>query len=198
MIASLIESGHADIAGRLLCCQHDRLNRQPGCYPWRCRAPGCAACRRTLARRWWQAFDAWITRSETSLAIIPVVCDPISAARKLRKSLRDVRDRAARRDCRWRAVAMAGLVDGDRALILLQHPGIDWMRLWTVLERRSPDVVLTNPGSVEPTSALTVEAAAALARRRRGIEPVRIIVLPQVIAPAVGQDHWDEPMPMLL
>lgn len=91
---------------------------------------------------------------------------------------------------------MAGLVDADRVL-LVQHPGIDRALLWTVLERRWPDVVLADPGCIEPASAMTVGAAASLACRRRRIEPVRIVILPQALAPAAGQENWDEPMPML-
>lgn len=198
MIAHLVESGHDGIAERLRRCQHERQHRQPRQYPWRCRSPGCWACRRTLARRWWQAFDAWITGPETSLVIIQLAGDPINATRKLRKSLRDVRDRAGRQDHRWRVVAMAGLADGNRGLILAQHPGIDRASFWVMLERRWPNVVLADLGSVEPASALAARDAAALARCRRGIEPVRVIVLPQVLASATEQENWDEPMPMLL
>lgn len=128
--------------------------------------------------------------------ISPLPGDPINAMRKLRKGLRDVRDRTARKDHRWGAVAMAGLVDGDRALLLVQHHGIDRASLWSVLERRWPGVLLTDPGCIEPASAMTVGDAAALACRRRGLEPIRIIILPQVIAMTM-QANWDEPMPML-
>ena len=92
---------------------------------------------------------------------------------------------------------MAGLVDGGRALILVRHPGVDRASLWSVLEGRWPQVLLADAGCAEPASAMTVEAAAALARRRRGIEPVRIVVLPQVLASATGQENWGEPMPVL-
>jgi hypothetical protein len=150
-----------------------------------------------LVRKWWQAFGGWLTGPEISLAIIPLPGNPIRAIRKLRKGLRDVRDRAARRDHRWGAVGMAGLLmDGDRALLLVQHHGIGRPLLWSVLERRWPNVLLTDPGSIEPTSAMPVGDAAALACRRRGLEPIRIIVLPQVIAMTLQAD-WDEPMPML-
>ena len=91
---------------------------------------------------------------------------------------------------------MGGLVDGGRMLLRVQHPGIARAALWSVLERRWSTVVLTDPGATEPASAMTVGNAAALARRRRGLEPVRIVVLPQVAAAAISQDGWDEPMPM--
>ena len=92
---------------------------------------------------------------------------------------------------------MGGLADGGRMLLRVRHPGIGRAALWSVLERRWPTVVLTDPGTIEPVSAMTVEDAAALARRRRGLEPVRLVILPQVTAAAVSQDGRDEPMPML-
>lgn len=90
---------------------------------------------------------------------------------------------------------MAGLVDGDRALLLVQHPGIDRVEAWATLRRRWPDVVLSSPGDIAPSSAMTVGDAAALARCRRGLEPSRIVILPQVLAMMLQTD-WDEPMPM--
>ena len=129
--------------------------------------------------------------------VIPLHGGPIGSTKKLRKSLRDVRDRAAQQDHRWRAVAMAGLEDGHQALILVQHPDLRRVSLWSMLKRRWPNVLLTDPGSTEPTSTMTVEAAVALARRRRGVEPIRIVVLPQVAAATVSQGRRDEPMPML-
>ena len=92
---------------------------------------------------------------------------------------------------------MGGLVDGGRMLLRVQHPGIDRAALWSVLERRWPTVVLTDPGAIEPASAMTVGNAAALARRGRGLEPVRTAILPQVLASATGQENWGEPMPVL-
>ena len=197
VVADLAESGHDGIAARLRRCQRDRQHRQEGQYPWRCRSPGCWACRRSLVRRWWEAFDSWITGPgpAASLAIIPLPDSLVSAVKKLRKGLRDVRDRAARQDHRWKAMAMAGLADGDRALMLVQHPGIKRASLWSVLELRWPDVVLADPGRIEPTSAMPVGTAAALARRRRGIEPIRVVVPPQVMA-AVSQEDWNEPLPV--
>lgn len=133
-------NGHHDVAERFYRCQHDRQHRQIGWYPWRCRSPGCGACRRNLVRTWWQAFGGWLTGPEISLAIVPLCDDPIRAIRRLRKGLRDVRDRTARQDHRWAAVAIAGLVDGDRALLLVEHHGIERRLLWSVLERRWPNV----------------------------------------------------------
>jgi hypothetical protein len=63
-----------------------------------------------------------------------------------------------------------------------------------VLERRWPKVGLCDPGDIEPSALMSAEDAASLARRRRGIEPLRVIVMPQV---AAATNPWDEAMPML-
>jgi hypothetical protein len=125
-----------------------------------------------MAGRWWRGFRIWLVGTEISLAIIALNGDPITATRRLRKGLRDVRDRAARHDHRWAAVAMAGLTDEGRALILIQHAGITRDELWTRFERRWPAVIVVDRGDATPSSRMTVDAAAALARRRRGIEPI--------------------------
>ena len=137
-------------------------------------------------------FRDWISGFDTSLAVIRISGDPISAIRRLRKGLRDSRDRTARQDHRWRGVAMAGLMDRERLLILIQHPGIDRTEVWSVLERRYPEVWLYGPADIEPSAVTTVEGAASLARCRRGIEPIRIVILEQV---AASHDKLEEPMP---
>jgi hypothetical protein len=147
-------------------------------------------------RRWWRGFQVWLTGPDISLAIIPVAGDLISDTRRLRKGMRDVRDRTAHRDPRWAGVAIAGLTDGDRALILIRHPGIDRAEVWARFERRWPEIVLCNPGKFEPSYQMAVANAVALARCRRGIEPTRIVVMPQVAATLSLSEG--EPMPMLI
>jgi hypothetical protein len=137
----------------------------------------------------------WLNALEISLALIPINDNLLNGTRRLRKALRDVRDRSARHDRRFATVAMAGLVGGDRALVLVQHPGIDRAEVWRMLERRWPEVTVTDPGDIIPTSVMTVEDAAALARRKRGVEPIRIIIAPQA---AARTDPWGEPMPLLV
>jgi hypothetical protein len=151
VISALIESGHHEIARRLARCQHERRHRQPG-WPWRCRSPGCWACRRTLMRRWWRGFRLWFGDTDVSLMQIPISGDLISITRRLRKGLRDVRDRTGRHNRRWAGVAMAGLADGDHALIQVKHPGFNRAEVWARFERRWPGIVIGDPGSLEPTS----------------------------------------------
>ena len=126
---------------------------------------------------------------------MPTTGSLLASTQRLRKGLRDVRDRAARTDPLWRAVTIGGLLNSERALLLVGHADISRCDLWTVLERRWPEVVVTAAVSIEPSLMLTVEDAAALAVKRRGLEPSRIIVPGQ--RPLESDGDWDEPMPML-
>jgi hypothetical protein len=91
-------------------------------------------------------------------------------------------------------VAMAGLADGDRALILIKHDGIDRAEVWAVLERRWPEVGLCDPRDIEPSAAMSAEDAASLARCRRGVDPLRIVILEQA---AASLNQLEEAMPFL-
>ena len=193
VIAALLASGDRGIAQRLQRCRYDRQHRQSR-WPWRCHSPGCWACRRTMVRRWWRGIARWLADADTSLAVIPTIGDPLTATRRLRRSLRDVRDRAARCDHCWCAMALGGLVGDDRAVVLMQHHKIDCEEVWTVLERRWPETVLTEPGAIEPAWEMTAEHAATLARHRRGVEPLRIIVPAQRVS---MQRNRDAPMPIV-
>jgi hypothetical protein len=75
-------------------------------------------------------------------------------------------------------------------LILIKHAGIHRAEVRLILARRWPEVVLQDIGDHLPSSSMTVEGATLLARRRRGIEPIRIVTPPQVV-PATAWD--DEP-----
>jgi hypothetical protein len=194
VIATLIESGDEHVAGRLTRCQRERRCRSNRC-PWRCQSAGCWQCRRAIMRRWWRGFRIWHGDAAVSLAVIPLSGELISATRRLRKGVRDVRDRTARHDRRWARVAMAGLVDGDRALILIDHPGITRAEVWSVFERRWPEIGLQDAGDIEPSSPMIVEDAVALARRRRGVEPIRIVVLAQMAMSPGSTSENDQPMP---
>jgi hypothetical protein len=195
VIASLAAGGHLCLAVRLARCQYDRQHREAGRYPWRCRSAGCWGCRRSVCRRWWKSFERWLAGPEVSLVIIPLIGDSIAGIRKLRKALRDARDRAARDDARWRHVAFGGMLGEDRMLMLVQHTGISREDVCRMLERRWSDVVVTDPDGIVPFS-INQNLAEHLARCRRGIEPIRIVI-PMQRAGAMMGDEWDEPMPFL-
>jgi len=86
----------------------------------------------------------------------------------------------ARRNRRWRKVGFAGMVGGDAiALALITHEGVDRLEVLSVLRRRWPEVRVKTVEQKEPTWVMTAEDAAGLGRCRRGIEPLRIVILPQ-------------------
>jgi hypothetical protein len=90
---------------------------------------------------------------------------------------------------------------GDhRALVMISHQGVDRRAVLDVLWRRWPDMVLKDFEDEEPVWETTAEDAAELGSRRRGIEPLRIIVMPQritrvIVAPA---PVMLEPMPVIV
>lgn len=143
--------------------------------------------------RWWRERQSWCDGLDISLATIPITGDPFTVIQKLRRSLRDLRDRAAaHQDSRWAGVAFAGMLSQDSAVVFVQHSNIDRTVVWTKLEERWPQIVLADPDGHRPLWDMATEHAAELARRRRGIEPIRLIVRSQV-ALASG---YDEPMPI--
>jgi hypothetical protein len=119
--------------------------------------------------------------------------------------MRDVRDRAAQRRSRWRGVAITGMTSANgAALLLIRHPALTRAEVADVLRRRWPDVTLSD-GTVPPTWEMTVEDAVELACERRGVEPLRVVVLPQRASLTDGRHGVGvlaaadlEPMPVLL
>jgi hypothetical protein len=72
------------------------------------------------------------------------------------------------------------MVGGDcKALILVEHEGVERNEVLTVLKRRWPGVALKSLADEAPASTMMVNDAADLARLRRGVEPLRVVVLPQ-------------------
>lgn len=65
------------------------------------------------------------------------------------------------------------------ALLLIRHPALTRAEVADVLRRRWPDLTFSNVGTVPPTWEMTVEDAVELACARRGVEPLRVVVLPQ-------------------
>jgi hypothetical protein len=136
----------------------------------------------------------------SSLAVITMAppAGLFDAAIRLRRGLRDVRDRTARRWKRWRSVSYAGLIGGDhRALVLIAHQGIDRREVLEVLRGRWPNAVVKDLVQEEPVWEMTAYDAADLGSRRRGAEPLRVLVMPQkitrvTVAPII------EPLPVLV
>ncbi len=130
----------------------------------------------------------WITRegAPDSLAVLPSPHSPgalRAAVARLRRACRDVRDRTARKRRRWCGVAMAEMATGDGVmLVLVCHPGVARSEVADVLRRRWPAAVVQDVGAAEPSWSMPTEDAAELARVRRGVEPLRIVVLPQSAA----------------
>jgi hypothetical protein len=90
---------------------------------------------------------------------------------------------------------MAG---GDHtALVMITHEGIDRREVQHVLHRRWPDAIVKSLEQEEPIAAMLPGDAADLGRCRRGVEPLRIVVMPQhnrqvIISPII------EPVPVVV
>lgn len=196
VIAALRATGEGHVADRLSRCLAVRLARRFGDgWIWTCRGAGCAWCRNTLARRWWAGMRRWSMEEggPVSLAVLPLVDHSAglrAAVARLRRALRDARDRTARRRPSWRGVAVAGMATGDgAAFVLVSHPGLVRSEVVGILLKRWPTaVVVGEVDAVEPSWSMSTEDAAALARLRRGVEPLRIVVLPQSAAEATALD----------
>jgi hypothetical protein len=204
VIAALYEIGDPDLAVRLERCMTARQRRHYGDgWPYSCRSAACVWCRRPMIRGWWAGIRYWSESAATSsLAIIPIRSPAglPDAVRRLRRGLRDIRDRTARHWKRWRSVSFAGLMGGDhKALVLIAHQGVDRREVLDVLSRRWPDVVVKEPEQEEPTWLMTAYDAAELGSRRRGAEPLRVLVMPQKITRvAVAPARVIEAMPVLI
>ena len=201
VIALLNAMGQTHVANRLHRCMVARQGRRSSDgWPWTCRSTGCAWCRSPLMRAWWAGMCDWSVPTTSSLAVIPLH-SPAGlrhAVRQLRRGLRDVRDRMARRRRRWRGVCFAGMASGDgRVLVLVSHSGVDRREVFEVLRRRWRQVVVKDIAEEAPSSAMTVEDAADLARWRRGMEPLRCVILPQRDRQATTVRTLD-PMPVVI
>jgi hypothetical protein len=203
VIATLTEIGDPDLTARLERCMKAHRERHFGDgWPYSCRSAACIWCRRAMIRGWWFGMREWSSVVTASLAIIPVLSQAglSDAVRRLRRGLRDVRDRTARRWRQWRQVCLAGLMGGDhRALVVISHEGVDRREVIGMLSRRWPDVVVKELEQEEPASTMTAGDAADLGSRRRGVEPLRIVVMPQrvqrvTVMPALVI----EPMPVVV
>ena len=74
----------------------------------------------------------------------------------------------------------AGIAGGDgTALVMITHEGIDQREVLDALRRRWPEVVVKGLEQEVPTWAMSPADTADLGRCRRGVEPLRIVVMPQ-------------------
>ena len=198
VIAALTITGEGDLARRMTNCQSARLWRD-GSFLRCCRLAGCFSCRRPVIRKWWVALMEW-AGPEATLVSIPLGADVIGEMHALRRGLRDVRDRAAYRRPAWREVAFGGIVSGATAVVWVVHPNIPQAALLAVLRQRWPNTAVLSPVGNEPSWAMDTDTAVRLSVLRRGIEPMRAVVMPQgaLNQPAPAEVPYLEPMPMLL
>ncbi len=63
------------------------------------------------------------------------------------------------------------------------HQTIDRAEVADVLRRRWPGLAVRNLADEQPLVAMSARDAAELGRCRRGIEPLRVVVLPQRVSP---------------
>lgn len=200
VIAALHEAGQDDLADRLTMCSISRTHRDAGWPAFLCRSAGCWHCRRAIMRRWWRRLMEWCDcgAPATSLAVISIADnDPFAGIRRLRRGARDVRDRAARHQPRYRDLACGGLLSDRAAMLLVHHPSLSRSAVGMLLAKRWPNAVLSDPEGAEPSFELSIENAVALAKKRRGIQPLTMVVPSQreiVVAPA---RVIVEPMPIL-
>jgi hypothetical protein len=201
VIAALHAIGEPDLADRLENCMTARRERHHGDgWPRTCRSVACVWCRRPLIRSWWNGMCHWTTAATSSLAIMRIDSLPglQDAVRRLRRGLRDVRDRTARRKGKWRDVCCAGMAGGDHtALVLISHEGVDRREVQNVLSHRWPNVAVKCLEHEEPTWVMTAEDAAGLGRCRRGVEPLRLVILPQRVR-RMATAPMVEAMPVVL
>lgn len=110
------------LADRLLRCQQVRADRRRGVqsqWPWLCRSPACAFCRRRLVWRGRACAAARMTHATNKdcymatvmLSRCAEVTDMHGIIREFRVELRNLRDRRARTDGRWRAVEAVGQIE---------------------------------------------------------------------------------------
>jgi hypothetical protein len=184
VIVALRSIGELDLAERLEACATTRFARHNASgWPHICRSAACVWCRRPMIQSWWNGMRHWSAEAATSsLAIIPLHLSAAlpDAVRRLRRGLRDVRDRMARHRRSWRDVRIAGITGGDRvALVMVTHDGVDRREVMDALRRRWPDVALKELEQEQPAVAMTTGDAADLGRCYRGIEPLRVVIMPQ-------------------
>ena len=70
------------------------------------------------------------------------------------------------------------MIGGDHTA-LVSHQGVDRRELLDALRPRWPVITLKDLEDEEPVWEMTAEDAADLGTRRRGAEPLRVVIMPQ-------------------
>jgi hypothetical protein len=182
VIRALYSVDEPDLAARLGRCMTAHRSRHHGDgRSFSCQSAACLWCRRAMLQGWWAGICDW-AETASSLVVLSIG-SPVglpNVTRHLRRAIRDVRDRVARSRNPWREVGFAGLLGGDRrALVIASHQGIERCEVLDVMRRRWPDVIIKKLGQEEPTWKMFLGDAAELGRCHRGVEPLRVVVMPQ-------------------
>ena len=86
---------------------------------------------------------------------------------------------------------------GDHAAVLIRHEGLGRAEVVEVLRRCWPDAAVTDVPTLPPPWDFGTEDALELARTRRGTEPLRIVVLPQLAVRASYRPNTEPPKSMV-
>ena len=182
VIDALLSISEPDLAARLDRCMTSHRSRHHGAgRQFSCQSAACTWCRRAMIHGWWVGICDWAAVT-SSLAILSIDSSIglLDATRHLRRAIRDVRDRVARHRNEWRDVRFAGIIGGDRrTMLMVSHERVDRCEVQDVMRRRWPDVLINKPGREEPVWEMSPDDAAGLGQCRRGIEPVRLVIMPQ-------------------
>jgi hypothetical protein len=182
VIDTLLSMSEPDLAARLGRCMTTHRSRHGGNgRRFSCQSAACVWCRPMMIHGWWVGICDW-AEATSSLAILSIDSSIglLDGTRHLRRAIRDVRDRVARHTNAWREVGFGGIIGGDRrAMIIVSHAGIDRCDVLDVMRRRWPAVVIKRPAREEPTWEMLPDDAAELGRCRRGVEPLRVTIMPQ-------------------
>lgn len=194
IIARAFSSGECWLAERLTDCQRARLWRTRETR-YRCRSAACHACRRAAMTRWWNAIvSAWAGDRSTAVQMSGLIWpnEGVPAAR-LRRQLRDWRDGLARSQPLFAALGMAGFFTGEHAHLVVQHSGLHRDVLLHALGSRWDVRAISMQAGL--STCLEVDHAIQAGTLRRGVEPIRIFVMPQR-STYVRRSSDEEPMPM--
>lgn len=176
-----------ELTYRIVRCQQMRRERggaDHDGWPWQCRSAGCYACRRARVRSAWVAAMAWADESRVEHSLIQIPMDHVDgtirlAVRRLRREVRRLRDRQAVRDSRWQRVEIGGIANSNTMDVLALHASMPRAQVAHRFLVRWPGARVTPlESNWSADGFMSCEDAAALARARRGIEPLRLYVGP--------------------